>query len=139
MVALVVMASGALAQENKNAVKKEQAKHKVVIQLSTNDAQQWNFLMMNIKHLKAGWGENVEIEVVAYGPGVDMLMSGSTQKDKVAEFKKQGVSFMACENTMKVRGITKEEILKDAGFVPMGVGELVLKQEQGWGYFKAGF
>ena len=139
LVSIVLVTGGVWAQANKGEVKKETANHKVVIQLSTNDAQQWNFLMNNLKFLKAAWNEQVAIEVVAYGPGVDMLMTNSAQKEKITEFKKQGVSFVACENTMRVRGITKQEILPDAGFVPSGVGELVLKQEQGWGYFKAGY
>jgi len=138
LVSLLLITGGVLAQAN-NGVNKNEASHKVVVQLSTSDPQQWNFLMNNLKFLKAAWGEQVAIEVVAYGPGVDMLMTSSTQKEKVAEFKKQGISFVVCENTMKVRSIAKEDIIQEAGYVPSGVGELVLKQEQGWAYFKAGY
>ena len=139
LVSLVLITSGALAQTNKVSVKTEAANHKVVVQLSTNDVAQWNLLMNNLKFLKAAWGEQVAIEVVAYGPGVDMLMTNTPQKDKIADFKKQGIAFVVCENTMKVRNIAKEEIIQEAGYVPSGVGELVLKQEQGWSYFKAGY
>ena len=139
LVSLVLITGGVQAQATKSEVKKEAANHKVVVQLSTNDVAQWNFLMNNLKFLKAAWGEQVAIEVVAYGPGVDMLMTNSVQKEKIADFKKQGVNFVVCENTMKVRSIAKEDIIHEAGFVPSGVGELVLKQEQGWSYFKAGY
>jgi len=139
IVSLVLITSGVFAQANKGGVAKESTNHKVVVQLSTNDAQQWNFLMNNLKFLKVAWGEQVAIEVVAYGPGVDMMMANSAVKEKIVEFKNQGVVFVVCENTMRVRGIKKEEILPEAGYVPSGVGELVLKQEQGWEYFKAGY
>ena len=138
-VSLVLLTGGVMAQATKSDVKKETANHKVVVQLSTNDVAQWNFLMNNLKFLKAAWGEQVAIEVVAYGPGVDMLMTNTPQKEKIADFKKQGIAFVVCENTMKVRNIAKEEIIQEAGYVPSGVGELVLKQEQGWSYFKAGY
>ena len=139
LVSLVLITGGVMAQATKTDAKKETANHKVVVQLSTNDVAQWNFLMNNLKFLKAAWGEQVAIEVVAYGPGVDMLMTNTPQKEKIADFKKQGIDFVVCENTMKVRNIAKEEIIQEAGYVPSGVGELVLKQEQGWSYFKAGY
>ncbi len=115
-------------------------KHKVVIQLSSNDTLVWKSLMNNIKHLKEGWGETVMIEVVTHGFGIEMLVTAKTTEQKrITEFKNMGVVFVGCENTMRLRKITKEEMIPEAGFVPMGVGEVILKQEQGWSYLKAGF
>jgi intracellular sulfur oxidation DsrE/DsrF family protein len=51
----------------------------------------------------------------------------------------KGVSFVVCRNTMKQRNISEVQIIPNMGFVPMGVGEIILKQEQGWSYLKAGF
>lgn len=49
---------------------------------------------------------------------------------KIEEFIHSGVRFVACENTMKQK-ILKEEILPEVGFVPMGIGEIIMKQEKG--------
>ena len=58
--------------------------------------------MNNLKNLKAGWGDSVEIEVVAHGPGVEMLMSGkTTQLEKIRQFKSMGIQFVVCENTLR--------------------------------------
>ena len=57
---------------------------------------------------------------------------------KIDEFIYSGVRFVACENTMKQKNIKKEEILPEVGFVPMGIGEIIMKQEKGWSYLKAG-
>jgi intracellular sulfur oxidation DsrE/DsrF family protein len=46
---------------------------------------------------------------------------------------------VACENTLIERKIPKENIIPLAGFVKMAVAEIILKQEQGWSYIKAGF
>ena len=114
--------------------------HRIVMQLSSNDTLVWKGLMNNLKHLKAGWGDSVVIEVVAHGPGLDFLTKGkTTQQEKINHFKQMGIVFIACENTMMERKIPKESIIAEAAFVRMGIGEIVRKQEQGWSYIKAGF
>lgn len=114
--------------------------HHVIIQLSSNDTLVWKGLLNNIKNLKNGWGDSVSIEVVAHGPGIDFLTKGKTnQQERITYFKSKGVVFVGCENTLIERKIPKENIIPAAGFVKMGVGEIILKQEQGWSYIKAGF
>ncbi|HRE36834.1 MAG TPA: DsrE family protein [Chitinophagaceae bacterium] len=114
--------------------------HRIVMQLSSNDTLVWKGLMNNLKHLKAGWGDSVVIEVVAHGPGLDFLTKAkTTQQEKINHFKQLGIMFIACENTMMERKIPKESIIAEATFVRMGIGEIVRKQEQGWSYIKAGF
>jgi intracellular sulfur oxidation DsrE/DsrF family protein len=116
------------------------AKHRVIIQLSSNDTLAWKGLMNNIRNLKTGWGDSVQIEVVAHGPGVEMLTANkTTQLERIRQYRSMGVDFVVCENTLRERKIPRETIITEAGFVPMGVGELILKQEQGWSYIKAGF
>jgi hypothetical protein len=114
--------------------------HRVVLQLSSNDTLVWKGLMNNIKNLKNGWGDSVSIEVVVHGPGIEFLMlSKTTQQERIAYFTSKGVVFVGCENTLAERKISEESIIPEAGFVKMGVGEIILKQEQGWSYIKVGF
>jgi intracellular sulfur oxidation DsrE/DsrF family protein len=115
-------------------------KHRVLFQLTTNDTLAWKGIMNNIKSLKNGWGDSVAIEVVAHGPGIEFLQIGkTTQQEQIAFYKSKGVVFVGCENTLRERKIPKENIIPEAGFVKMGVGEVILKQEQGWSYIKSGF
>lgn len=116
------------------------AQHRVVFQLSSNDTSAWKGLMKNIENLKNAWGDSVLIEVVAHSNGIEFLDIGkTTQQVKIAYFKSNGVLFVGCENTMRERKIPKETIIPEAGFVKSGVAEVILKQEQGWSYIKAGF
>ncbi len=118
----------------------EKAVHHVVIQVSSNDTLVWKGLMNNIKNLKNTWNDSVAIEVVAHGPGIEFLMIGkTTQQEKIGHYKSKGVVFVACENTMTERKILKESIIPESGFVKSAVVELILKQEKGWSYIKAGF
>jgi hypothetical protein len=115
-------------------------KHHVIIQLSSSDSLVWKGVVNNIKHLKDSWGDSVQIELVAHGPGVEMfLLAKTTEQKKIAGLKTMGVTFFVCENTLKARNISKELIIPEAGFVPSGVAEIIMKQEQGWSYLKAGF
>jgi len=52
--------------------------------------------------------------------------------------KERGIIFVACENTLKGRDIPREAIMEEFDFVPMGIGEVMEKQEQGWSYVKGG-
>ena len=49
-----------------------------------------------------------------------------------------GVAFVACENTMRKKKITKEQLLPFVTTVDSGVAEVVRKQEQGWSYIRSG-
>jgi intracellular sulfur oxidation DsrE/DsrF family protein len=116
------------------------APHRVVIQISSNDTLVWKGLMNNIKNLKNAWNDSVAIEVVANGQGIEFLVLGkTTQQEKIGYYKSKGVVFLACENTMAERKISKESIIQESGFVKSAIVEIINRQEKGWSYIKAGF
>lgn len=111
--------------------------HKVVVQLNTSDTLIWHGALKNISNLQTALGPNTQIELVAHGSGIGILIDGkTTQKAKIAELAATGVLFKACENTIRERKIDRSTILTQAGTVPSGVAEVVLKQEAGWAYLK---
>ena len=111
--------------------------HKVVVQLNTSDTLVWHGALKNISNLQTALGPNTQIELVAHGAGISILVDGkTTQKAKIAELAATGVLFKACENTIRERKIDRSTILTQVGTVPSGVAEVVLKQEAGWAYLK---
>lgn len=111
--------------------------HKVVVQINTSDTLVWHGALKNISNLQTALGPNTQIEIVAHGSGIGILIDGkTTQKAKIAELAASGVLFKACENTIRERKIDRATILTQAGTVPSGVAEVVLKQEAGWAYLK---
>ncbi len=111
--------------------------HKVVIQLNTSDTLVWQGALKNISNLQTALGPATQIELVAHGSAIGILVDGkTTQKSKIAELAASGVLFKACENTIRERKIDRATILSQAGTVPSGVAEVVLKQEAGWAYLK---
>lgn len=111
--------------------------HKVVIQLNTSDTLVWHGALKNISNLQTALGSSTQIELVAHGAGISILVDGkTTQKAKIAELAAMGVLFKACENTIRERKIDRATILPQVGTVPSGVAEVVIKQETGWAYLK---
>jgi len=113
------------------------ARAKVVLQISDGDAAKWNLALNNAKNLQTDLGAaNVDIEVVAYGPGIGMLKADSVVGNRVDEALSAGVKVLACENTMRGQKLGKPDMLKGIDYVPAGVVEIMQRQQQGWAYIR---
>lgn len=113
--------------------------HKIVFQLSSDDTLVHKGLMRQLNNILTA-APNSKLEVVCHGPGINMLLSDKTViLDKIQLLKTKGVAFEACENTLKEKNISRDKIISEAGFVPSALVEIVIRQEQGWSYIKAGF
>lgn len=110
---------------------------RVVIQVSDADEGKWNLALNNAKNIQADLGAaNVDIEIVAYGPGIGMLKLDSPVGGRIDEATTGGVRVIACENTMRGQKLTRADMLKGIGYVPAGVIELMSRQQQGWAYIR---
>ena len=126
-----VFAIGAIAQTS------AAAKAKVVFQVSDGDAAKWNLALNNAKNVQDEMGASkVDIEIVAYGPGIGMLKADATTSNRVTDAMKTGMQVVACENTMTVQKLTKADMNPDIGYVRAGVVELMKRQGEGWAYIR---
>ena len=109
----------------------------VVVQVSDADPAKWNLALNNARNLQHGVGAGgVDIELVAFGPGIGMLEKGSAVAQRIDEATLSGVKVLACENTMHARKLAKPDMLDGIGYVPSGVVEIMKKQQQGWSYVR---
>ena len=110
---------------------------KVVIQVSDADAGKWNLALNNAKNIQTDLGAaNVDVEIVAYGPGIGMLKLDSAVGGRIDEAMSAGVKVVACENTMRGQKLAKADMLNGIDYVLAGVVELMSKQQQGWAYIR---
>jgi intracellular sulfur oxidation DsrE/DsrF family protein len=116
-------------------------KHRLALQVSDNDPGKWNLTLnvaANVSKYYSGKGEEVEIEIVAYGPGLYMLRADTSKVKPRLESFRQGmpnVSFMACENTLAL--MTRQEgkeppLVENATRVPAGAVWLMELAAKGW-------
>lgn len=113
------------------------AKSKVVLQVSDGDAGKWNLALNNAKNVQQELGaDKVEIEIVAYGPGIGMLKLESPSASRVADAMKANVKVIACENTLRNLKLTRDDMQSAISYVPAGVTEIMTKQSEGWAYVR---
>jgi intracellular sulfur oxidation DsrE/DsrF family protein len=113
------------------------AKQKVVIQVSDADPAKWNLALNNARNVQQELGAGkVDIEIVAYGPGIGMLKAEAPVSNRVSEARQAGVQMVACENTMTSQKLTKADMHADIGYAPSGVVEIMRLQGQGWSYVR---
>ncbi len=111
--------------------------NRVVMQVSDADPGKWNLALNNARNLQADLGaSNVEIEIVAYGPGIGMLKSDSVVGNRISEALGSGVKIAACENTMRGQKLAKSDMLGGISYVGAGVVEIMQRQQQGWAYLR---
>ena len=121
--------------------------HHIAIQIDQNDPQIMNLVLNNATNVIAYYrskNEDVDIDVVAYGPGLHMLRADTSPvQDRIKHFKDLvfpgKIQFSACNNTKQ--GMEKAEghpisVLPEASIVPSGVVHLSELEEQGWSYVR---
>ncbi|OAF06488.1 hypothetical protein AYJ54_19500 [Bradyrhizobium centrolobii] len=112
------------------------AEHKIVLQLSDGDARKQALVLSVANNLLKFYDpDKVAIEVVAFGPGIDLLLTGSDHRKQVESLIAQGVRFDICLNTV-------DTIERDSGkrpdFIPsatpvqVGVGQILFLTENGY-------
>ena len=124
-----------------------EAKHRLAIHVDQNDAQVMNLALNNATNVIEYYrskNEDVDVDIVTYGPGLHMLRADTSPvKDRLKRLKELAfpgnVQYSACNNTKQ--GMEKTEgkevpILSEATLVPSGVVRLIDLQEKGWSYLR---
>ncbi len=110
----------------------QEAGEKIVIQVSDGDSKTWNQALNVVKNLQQAYGKNAKVEVVVFGNGIGMLKMDSEVGNRVSETLESGTAVYACQNTMRGRKLTKDDMLPAIGYVPAGIVEIITKQRENW-------
>ena len=120
-------------------------RHNLVIHVDDNDPAKMNLALNNAANVDAYYkakGEEVNIEIVTYGPGLNMLIAGkSPVEERITSFEQNfdNISFKACGNThkkMSKKAGKEVALVSQAKMVASGVIHLSERQEMGWTYLK---
>lgn len=119
--------------------------HYVAIHVNENDPKVMNMALnnaANVNNYYVEQGDDVIIEMVAYGPGLNMLIPGkSPVSDRISamSLELENLSFAACGNThrkMSEKAGKDITLMDEAAIVPSGVVRLIELQEQGYAYVR---
>jgi intracellular sulfur oxidation DsrE/DsrF family protein len=130
-----------------SALAADEKTHRIAIQIDQNDPQVMNLVLNNTTNVIEYYharNEEVDVEIVAFGPGLHMLRSDSSPvQDRIRRLKDQvfpgKIQFSACNNTKQ--GMEKAEghaisVVPEATIVPSGVVRLMELQEAGFSYVR---
>lgn len=130
------LATGALA---------EGKTHHIAFHVDENDPQVMKLTLNNVANVTRYYesqGDSAVIEIVAYGPGLNMFIEGESpvsDRISVMSLEHDNLSFTACGNTQRAMSAKagKEIVLLDeTGIVTSGVVRLVELQEEGYAYIR---
>jgi len=127
-----VQPSQALADASSSA-----KKYHLVFQISENNPAQWNLALNFAFAFQKNQGkDNSEIEIVALGPGLNMLKSGSKVTDRITQAMDRSIDIVACGETMNAMKVTQADLIGGVRVVPGGLLEIVNRQRDGWSYVR---
>ncbi len=144
---LLTIAATATAQTGKGALEKNRAftgakagkkMYHAIYQLDVNDPKRIEKVIRNINNAlnDPRLTGRLTIELVAFSGGTDALIKGSKYEQDLIALVEKGVIVAQCNNTLKERKITREELYDFIAIVPSGNGELILRQAEGWAIVK---
>ncbi|MEJ2107326.1 MAG: DsrE family protein [Acidiferrobacteraceae bacterium] len=112
------------------------AANKFVLQISDASAQKQTLVLNVANNLEKHYGVgNVDVEIVAFGPGLRLLFADNIRKDRIQTLNMNGVRFSACSNT--IHGMSKilgkpPALNSRAKVVPGGVVRIADLVSQGY-------
>lgn len=118
--------------------------HRIVLHLDEADPARQELVLNNAANINKYYmdkGEEAQIEIVAYGPGLTMFLPSSPAAGRVNSIAQnfENVTFRACSNTlakMEAKAGQKVALVPQATMVSSGVVHLIERQEQGWSYIR---
>lgn len=119
--------------------------HRVVFQINSDDPAAMKHAVSNSINLMKYYREkkaDLKVEIVGYGPGIDMFRTDKSPVRAILEFMHghfPEISFAVCGNTTAIK--ENEEghplsFIEGTQVVPFGIVRLVQLQEAGWSYIR---
>jgi intracellular sulfur oxidation DsrE/DsrF family protein len=106
---------------------------KIVIQVSDGNPVTWNQALNVVGNLREVYGAGTEIELVAFGQGINMLKLDAPVSSRVVEAQKSlGAKIYACENSMAKNKLARNDMAPDVVYIRAGVEHIITRQREGW-------
>ena len=116
------------------------AEERIVLQISDNNPFKQTLVLNVATNLIKHYGQDkVDIEIVAFGPGLRLMFKENVNSGRIKGLSTSGVKFSACKNT--IAGMTKKlghapELNSNAVPVSAGVVRIIDLQNQGFKLIK---
>ncbi|WP_242133681.1 DsrE family protein [Aestuariivivens marinum] len=120
-------------------VSAQEPSSKIIIDVTSTNFKVYQSVLLTLKIMTKSH-PNTQFDIIAYGEAVPMMMKNqSVVADEILKYiENQNISFTACEVSMSLFNIKREQLLEGVKTVANAVDDIVKKQNEGWGYIKSG-
>jgi intracellular sulfur oxidation DsrE/DsrF family protein len=132
----IALAAGPARAQQAPLQDKPFAEHKIVLQLSDNDPRKQGMVISVANNLMKFYDpDKIAVEIVAFGPGIDLLKPDNPNRKMVESLAAQGARVDICLNTVDT---LERETGKRPEFIPaatpvqVGVAQILLLTENGY-------
>jgi hypothetical protein len=111
--------------------------YRVAFDLTSRDTMEQKAVLRWLREVGSSSPE-AQMEVVMYGKGFELVMPerSSYAADVQTAMKNSNVKFKVCAMAMKNNNISPSQLIPGVEVVPDGIQELVMRQQDHWGYIK---
>ena len=101
--------------------------------MSDGNPVTWNQALNVVGNLREAYGAGTEIELVAFGQGINMLRLDAPVASRLVDAQKsQGAKIYACENSMARQKLARDDMAPGLLYVRAGVEHIITRQREGW-------
>ncbi|WP_223551844.1 DsrE/DsrF/DrsH-like family protein [Aestuariivivens sp. NBU2969] len=120
-------------------VSAQEPSSKIIIDVTSTNFKVYQSVLLTLKIMTKSH-PNTHFDIIAYGEAVPMMMKNqSVVADEILKYiENQNINFTACEVSMSLFNIKREQLLEGVKTVANAVDDIVKKQNEGWGYIKSG-
>ena len=126
---ILVMLASIVFQANAAPEDKPFAEQRIVLQISDADPTKQTLVLNVASNLIKAYGpDKIDVEIVAFGPGLRLMFDDNGNKGRISGLTDNGVRFAACGNTIKkmTKVLGKEPAMnQQASVVPGGVARII--------------
>ncbi len=110
---------------------------KIIFDVTSSNTEVHENAVRHVKGMSEAYPES-EFEMVIYSGALPMMLKSKSSviTDVESLAKSDNVSLKVCAVSLKKNKLTEQDLISGVETVPDGIIEIVIKQNQGWGYIK---
>jgi len=106
---------------------------RVIFQFGYGDEKSAGRMINYIVNLQKAYEPgHIDIAVVCLNDGIFLIKKDTPLKERVESLMEVGVEFIACENTMDTKKLTKNDMLDGISYTRAGMQEIIERKLAGW-------
>lgn len=106
---------------------------RMLIMVDRTSPQSEMVAMNLVRHVIRFQGiDHAQLELLAIGPGMKMLLKGTPYAEDIESFTDYGVKFVLCRRNLEAAHIPVSRRADDVGLVPDAVLEMQKRKAEGW-------